>query len=172
MVNAPQNRRRTSVVRAAAVIALITAFAPGADVVRAQGPHKPSLAGAWLETVVFPPEFGRPPLRSLSTYHENGTMNCSDQGAATLDPPAIYTGCHGVWAQLGKRQFAYTAYELISDLSGNLTGFLKFRGTYTLSDSGNQYTGTTHAEILDVDGNLEAEVDVANSGQRIQLELP
>ena len=62
--------------------------------------------------------------------------------------------------------------ELISDLSGNLVGYLKFRGVYTLSPSGNEYTGTTLADILDTDGNILASVEVANTGERIQVELP
>ena len=76
--------------------------------------------------------------------------------------------CHGAWKQLDKRTFAYTAFELMSDLSGNLVGYLKFRGTYTLSPSGNEYTGTTFADILDTDGNILSSVDVMNSGERIE----
>jgi hypothetical protein len=135
-------------------------------------PNKKSLVGSWVETVTFPPESGRPPLKSLVSFHDDGTMVCSDQGAVTLDPPSLFTSCHGVWTRLEQRTFAYTSIELISDLSGNLLGSLKVRGTYTISQSGNKYSGISFAEVLDTDGNVLFSVDVVNAGQRIQIDLP
>ena len=135
-------------------------------------PKQKALVGSWLETVTFPPETGRPPLKSLGSFHDDGTMVCSDQGAVTTDPPSVFTSCHGVWTHLKHRTFAYTSVELISDLSGNLVGYLKVRGTYTVSPSGNEYKGSSFAEILDTDGNVLFSVNVTNTGQRIQVELP
>ena len=100
-------------------------------------------------------------------------MVCSDQGAvSTAEPAGVFTSCHGVWAHLEKRKFGYTTFELISDFSGNLVGYLKVRGVYTVSESGNQYTGVTLAQILDTGGNVIFSVEVTNAGQRIILELP
>ena len=90
-----------------------------------------------METVTFPPESGRPPLKSLGSFHDDGTMVCSDQGNVTTEPPTVFSSGHGVWTHLEKRTFAYTALGLISDLSGNLRGYLKARGIYTVSQSGN-----------------------------------
>jgi hypothetical protein len=84
----------------------------------------------------------------------------------------VFTSCHGAWAHLGKRDFAYTQLELISDLSGNLAGYLKVRGIYTVSGSGHEYTGTSVAQIFDTAGNLLFEVQVDNTGTRIVVELP
>jgi hypothetical protein len=134
--------------------------------------NEKALIGSWVETVTFPAESGRPPLKSLSSFHADHTMVCSDQGAVTTDPPSVFTSCHGVWAHLEKRTFAYTAVELISDLAGNLVGYLKVRGTYTVSPSGNEYTGTSFAQIIDIDGNVLFSVDVTNTGQRVVVELP
>jgi hypothetical protein len=135
-------------------------------------PKQKALVGSWLETVTFPPETGRPPLKSLVSFHDDGTMVCSDQGAVTTtEPPSVFTSCHGVWTHLQNRTFAYTSFELISDLSGNLVGYLKVRGTYTVSQSGNEYNGTSFAEILDTDGNVLFSVNVTNAGLRIQIEL-
>ena len=69
-------------------------------------------------------------------------------------------------------RFAYSQIELISDLSGNLVGYLKVRGIYTVSQSGDEYAGNSFAEIFDTAGNVLFSVDVTNAGQRIQLELP
>ena len=134
-------------------------------------PNKKALVGSWVETVTFP-ENERPPLKSLTTYHDDGTMGCSDQGAVTTDPPTIYSACHGAWVHLAKRTFAYTQRELISDLSGNLVGYLKVRGVYNVSESGNEYSGTSFAEIVDLDGVVLFSISVTNAGTRIQVELP
>ena len=140
---------------------------PAAD----PAPNKKALVGSWLETVTFPPEAGRPPLKSLGTFHDDGTMVCSDQGAVTSEPPTVFTSCHGAWTHVEQRKFAYTALELISDSSGNLVGYLKVRGSYTVSQSGNDYTGTSFAEVLDPDGVVLFSVSVTNAGKRIQVEL-
>jgi hypothetical protein len=174
MVHATHINRRAVTARAVAAMAMIAVLASaGAGVASAQ-PSKAALVGSWLETVSFPPEAGRPPLKSLSSFHLDGTMTCSDQGAVTTEGPfpVAFTSCHGVWTHLEQRKFAYTAFELISDLSGNLVGYLKVRGIYTLSHSGNEYSGSSHAEVLDTDGNVLQAIDVTNTGQRIQLELP
>jgi hypothetical protein len=137
-------------------------------------PNKKALVGSWVETVTFPPESGRPQLKSLASFHDDGTMVCSDQGAVTTEPPAaaVFTSCHGVWTHLEQRTFAYTVLELISDLTGNLVGYLKVRGSYTVSQSGNEYTGISFAQVLDADGSVLYAVEVINAGQRIHVELP
>jgi hypothetical protein len=135
-------------------------------------PNKEALVGSWLETVTFPPETGRPPLKSLVTFHGDGTMVASDQGGVTIDPPFAATSGHGGWRHLRNRRFAYTQLTLFSDLSGNLTGYLKVRGIYTVSNSGNEYTGTSFAEVFDTNDVLLFSVWVTNAAQRIQVELP
>lgn len=136
------------------------------------GPAKRALVGSWIETVTFPPETGRPPLQSLGTFNADGTMVCSDQGAVTLVPAGVFTSCHGAWEYLGDSRFAYSSLELISDLSGNLFGYLRVRGTYTVSSSGNTYTGSSFAEIVDTNGTVYFSSAVTNSGQRIAVQLP
>jgi hypothetical protein len=150
------------------------AFAQTDPVVTApkNGGKAQTLVGSWLETVTFPPETGRPPLKSLVTFHGDGTMTCSDQGSVTLIEPSVFTACHGAWTHLEKRDFAYTQLELVSDLSGNLIGYLKVRGIYTVSGSGHQYTGTSVAQIFDTAGTVLFEVQVDNIGNRIVVELP
>jgi hypothetical protein len=176
--SAHANSRSSSAIRIATTaltIALVvaTTTAAGAQGENAGATNKKALVGSWLETVTFPPESGRPPLKSLGSFHADHTMVCSDQGAVTTtEPPSVFTSCHGVWTHLEKRKFAYTSLELISDLSGNLVGYLKVRGIYTVSQSGNEYTGTSFAQILDTDGNVLFVVEVTNTGQRIMVELP
>jgi hypothetical protein len=151
---------------------LTTLFIVVGSNVGAAAPPRNAVVGSWVETVTFPPEFGRPPLKSLVTFHEDGTFLNSDQGGVVLDPPNVSSSGQGVWKHLGNRDFAYTQIELLSDLSGNLVGYLKVRGIYTISNSGNEYAGTSFAEVLDTNGNVQFSVTVTNVGKRIQLELP
>jgi hypothetical protein len=154
------------------VLLVATTTMASAQGANAGATNKKALVGSWLETVTFPPETGRPPLKSLGTYHADGTMTCSDQGGVTTDPASVVTSCHGVWTHLEERTFAYTSLALISDLNGNLAAYLKVRGIYTVSASGNEYQGTSFAQVLDPNGNVLFSVDVTNAGQRIQIELP
>jgi len=156
----------------AAVLVIATASGVNAQASNSGKPKKTALVGSWLETVTFAPEAGRPPLKSLTTHHGDGTLVCSDQGAVTLEPPTIFTACHGAWAHLEQRTFAYASRELISDLSGNLFGYLKVRGVYAVSASGDEYTGTSFAEVVDVDGHVLFSGSVTNTGERIKVELP
>lgn len=172
MSHAHRSQTRTSVTAVMALVALTAAFAGIGTMTTtaATAPRNTALVGSWIETVTFPPEAGRPPLKSLMTAHADGTMVCSDQGAVTAE--GVFTSCHGVWTHLSDRTFAYTAVELISDASGNLVGYLKARGQYTLSASGDEYTGATLAQILDPAGNVLLAVDVTNAGERIRVEQP
>jgi hypothetical protein len=134
-----------------------------------------SLVGSWLETVIFLDGFmkGRV-LKSLVIFHDDGTVMSSDQGSVQTDPPPATVTSDGIgaWTQLDWHRFAYTELSLFSDLSGNLTNFLKVSGTYTLV-SENEYIGTSFFEVLDTEQKpLVPPVtgSVSNSGKRIRVE--
>ena len=176
MLHAHMHRRASAAttIAIAVFVSFLTAGTSRADAEAGQdrSPNPKALVGSWMETVTFPPETGRPPLKSLGSFHDDGTMECSDQGAVTTEPASVFSSCHGVWAHLTQRTFGYTSRELISDLSGNLVGYLKVRGVYTVSDSGDEYSGTSFAEIVDTGGNVLFSVSVTNTGERIKLDLP
>jgi len=176
MLNSAHTSRRSPATTIVATMVLaISVVIAGASTATAQSggtPNKKALTGSWVETVTFPPESGRPPLKSLVSFHGDGIMTYSDQGTVTMEPPTVFSSGRGVWRHLERRTFGYTALGLISDLSGNLVGYLKTRGIYTMSQSGNDYSGTTFAEVLDADRNVLFSVEVTNVGRRIQLERP
>jgi hypothetical protein len=139
---------------------------------------KNSIVGSWIETATFVDD-GRV-LTALTTFHDDGTIAVYDQGnvmVAISDAPSGVTGTvfsagNGVWKQEGPpREFVYTQRELISDLSGNLIGFLHVRGAYTLSAAGDKYEGKSSFEVFDnTDENLLFQGRVTNAGTRIFLE--
>jgi hypothetical protein len=137
-----------------------------------------SLAGIWEEIVTFPNDPTRvpPTVRALIVYHQDGTLVATEGGSVVLDPPAknphtpqtgmVTSNDMGLWKQTGPRTFEYTSYVLFSDLNGNPTAKLMVTGRYTLSPDGLKYSGTSHFEVRDNDGNLLAADDVENEGTR------
>lgn len=129
---------------------------------------KKAIIGAWIETVTFAGPGAPPPLKSLVTFSSDGTMTVADQGNVNSAAGTVFSAGHGSWVAQGERTFSWTVVELISDLSGNLMGTLKVRGTYTVDEVGNAYEGTFKAEV-----NIFGDVfsfEGTNAGTRIQVE--
>src|ERR1700730_709226 len=137
--------------------------------------RKKSIVGSWVETVTF--YNGRPNLESLVSFHADGTLMASDQGSVVL-PPDQHEGVSssgvGAWTQLDWHTYAYTNKELFSDFKGNLTGFLKVSGIYTLDHSGDTYAGYSFFQVYDASNppGLQDSGFVTNKGERISVELP
>jgi hypothetical protein len=138
-------------------------------------PDKEALVGSWEETFVT----SFVPSKSLVTFHGDGTMTNSDQGGILANPfpfyaaqTLVFSDGHGAWIHLDKRSFAYKQVELLSDESGNLLGYLRVRGIYTVTDDGDKYNGSSTFVFTDVDNNALLTGDASNAGVRIQVELP
>jgi len=58
----------------------------------------------------------RPLLKSLVSFHADGTSMASDQGGVVL--PGVSSSGVGAWTQLDWHTFVYTNKKLISDLNG------------------------------------------------------
>src|SRR5262245_18415710 len=116
----PMTAKRTTPL--SLIVGLLTALSiVVGSTLGAADPPKRALIGSWLETATFPPEI-RPPLKALSTFHEDGTIMISDKDSVTTSGPMprVFTVGHGVWKHLEGRTLAYTQLGLIADLSGNL----------------------------------------------------
>jgi hypothetical protein len=149
------------------------------------GTTKNSLVGAWTETATFSPTDPIRPnakLKSLVTFHGDGTMSANDEGSVSIDPnppksPSdvieglVFNSGVGVWAQTRRpHTFVYTQHELITDLNGNSVGDLIVRGIYRLLPSGDQYTGNSVYKLSLGDATISG--SVTNSGSRIPLGFP
>ena len=130
---------------------------------------KKVIVGSWVETVTFSGGF-LPPLKSLVTFSVDGTVAVADQGNVNLAAGQLFSAGHGAWVAQGERTFAWTTIELISDLNGNLIGTLKVRGTYTVDETGNGYSGVFLAEVKDTSDNVLFSIDGTNAGVRIQVD--
>ena len=133
-----------------------------------QASPKKVIVGSWIETVTFSGPGAPPPLKSLVTFAADGTTTVADQGNVNLLAGTVFSAGHGSWVALGERTFSWTIVELISDLNGNLMGTLKVKGTYTVDEAGNAYSGFFHAEAT-IFGSVFS-FEGTNEGTRIQVE--
>ena len=151
MFHSVQTHNRRSMATLVATLALTASFLvvgpSGADA-QSSSPAKKLLVGSWLETVTFPPEFGRPPLKSLeqlsrrwnhvlygSRQRHHGSSNGIQRMPRRLDASGQpHFRLHRLRAHLGPQRKPRGE----SSSSG---------GTYTVSTSGAGYEGTTFAEI-------------------------
>ena len=130
---------------------------------------KKVIVGSWIETVTFSGPDAPPPLKSLVTFSADGTTTVADQGNVSLAAGTVFSAGHGSWIAQGDRTFSWTVIELVSDLNGNLIGTLKVRGTYTVDETGNAYSGFFKADLTI--GGDTLSIEGTNQGTRIQVEL-
>jgi hypothetical protein len=138
---------------------------------------KKSIVGSWQELVRFPSDVPLSQQRSVTTFHDDGTIIASGQGFVIyntdLTKAMVESDGIGAWVQIDWRTFGYTVFAVLSDLNGNLTGFFKVRGVYQLNSSGDNYSGHSYYEFLGPDyKNNGPQGWVCNDGLRITFEAP
>jgi hypothetical protein len=128
-----------------------------------------AIVGSWLDTVTVA---GGQTFKSLSTYAEDGGVVFNDQGTVITEPPFphVFSAGHGVWVHLGGRTFSQTAFQLISDLKGDLLFVNRLRQTLTLNESGDGYRVVWKAAFTDPSGNLITSFQGTTEGLRIKAE--
>jgi hypothetical protein len=146
-----------------------------------------SLAGIWEETATFL-DISRPDVRALIVYNKDGTLVATEGGSVVFDPPAknphtpqtgsVTSNDIGVWVDVttpgGTPTFEYTSYVLFSDFSGKPAGQLIVSGRYILNENGNHYSGESHFQVLDDNGQPVPGQSgtVHNEGKRLPFVAP
>ena len=114
-----------------------------------------SIVGSWEELVRFPSGIPLSQQRSVTTFHDDGTIIASGQGFVIyntdLTKAMVESDGIGAWVQTDWRTFGYTNVAVLSDLNGDLVGFFKVRGVYQLDNSGDSYKGHSYYEFLGPD---------------------
>lgn len=103
------------------------------------------IRGVWLTVITPGPACGCPPETFLTVFNPDGTVD-----GITVDPTS--GGGKGVWARVGNREFSQTSITLFKDAKGNLSGYAKVTGKFTLSPTLDQATGTGTSEVFDPSG--------------------
>ncbi len=112
-----------------------------------------SLIGSWDVLVTArdcqsgTPFFSFP---AMITYNQGGTMQESDLGG----PGIVRLNGHGVWERQTGRQYSAAFRFLNFNPNRTFAGTNVVRSSISLSQSGNEYTSTDTAELIDANGNV------------------
>jgi len=119
----------------------------------ANGGNEQGLVGSWnLEVSLRDCETGTVfvSFPGMSTYNKGGTM----QQTAVPEPGFTALPGHGVWKRQNGRQYSAVFQFFNFNLDGTFAGRVIVRSAISLEQSGNRYTSTDTAEVLDANGNL------------------
>jgi hypothetical protein len=77
---------------------------------------------------------------------------------------------HGSWTHQGGRRFGLTFVALLYQPNGTLVGICKLRGTATLDESGDKFSGPSKGEVTDLSGRVLFQSESTAQGTRIKVE--
>jgi hypothetical protein len=130
--------------------------------------QKKALAGSYLVDVKItaPPEFAAD-LKALTAFTEDGLFIGTLQGDTI---PPINSPAIGSWAHLGGRSFAVTFRVVVYDPENTLIGVAKIRGTCTLDETGNGWSGRFKYEVIAPNGSVLIGTEGPWQATRIKVE--
>jgi hypothetical protein len=130
------------------VFTTATCAAQAADQ-REVGQDQKSIVGSWIGIN----ETGE---RWLTSFTSDGiVLNSVQSEVSSTRPVGVLTPGHGVWMDLGHRQFAITEMAVFYDIqTGEFQAAGKLRGVLTLDKTGDSLSGSVTADLLGPDGNL------------------
>lgn len=129
------------------IIAVFATATQASQAAEQEGLHQEetSIVGSWIGTF----DNGE---RILMSFTSDGIVLSSVQTEVTLTNPVLTPG-HGAWAQVGRREFAFTDVVVLYDIEGGeYRGAGKLRGLLTLDKAGN-LSSDAKVEIFDPNGN-------------------
>ena len=143
------SNKMVKVLLMSSVIAVFTPAPPSKAAEQAGALHsnqEQSIVGSWMGTF----ENGE---RILMSFTSDGIVLSSVQTEVSATNPVLTPG-HGMWARVGRRQFAFTDIVILYDIqTGEYRGSGKLRGKLTLDKVGN-LSGDNRVEIFDPNGVL------------------
>jgi len=116
---------------------------------REVGQDQKSIVGSWIGIN----ETGE---RWLTSFTSDGmVLNSVQSEVSSTRPVGVLTPGHGVWMDVGPRQFAITEMAIFYDIqTGEYRSTGKLRGVLTLDKRGDALSGTLTVEAIGPDGNL------------------
>jgi hypothetical protein len=131
--------------------------------VRAQDSARkaPALVGTWRVIFERPPG---PPGAALVTFTSDGTS------VRTTDRHPVMSASHGVWNQLGEREFEATWYAFQFDDKGTYIGNQKASFRVRFGADLNQFAGDAKGINLAFDGSVTATIVGPFRGTRMVVE--
>lgn len=105
------------------------------------------IVGTWLGTTGTG-------AKLLTTFHADGTVINSVQGAVSTNPARPpHTSHHGLWRYLGEGRFGVTMWDIFYDIgTGQLIQYTKIRLEVTLGADRDEASARSMVEFLDPQG--------------------
>ncbi len=108
---------------------------------------EPSISGYWYSQIIIDDQFAGD---GFEVWHADGTQVLNDTSA-----PSSGNVCFGVWTKTGPYTYTLKHPSWIFDDAGvNAIGIVLIYETVTLSEDGENYSGTTSFDAFDLSGNL------------------
>jgi hypothetical protein len=133
---------------------VVGVFTPATQVMHAaerggDGQDELSIVGSWMGVN----ETGE---RWLASFTSDGiALNSVQSEVSVTRPVGVLTPAHGVWAHLGRRQFAITEVAIFYDIqTGEYKSTGKLRGVLTLDKAGDTLSGSVTVDAIGPDGNV------------------
>ena len=105
------------------------------------------IVGSWVGT-------GVTGIRSLFTFHADGTVLRSVPGEASIDPARPpHTAGHGVWHSFGQGRYGATTWDIFYDINtGQLLHYMRIRFEVTMGDDRDHASARSILEVIDPSG--------------------
>ena len=105
-----------------------------------------------------------PPFKALIVFRRGGTfdVDVGEGGGPSVD---IY----GLWRRGGGKAYSANAVHHRLNPDGSFVGMNKIQRSLTLADGAGSFTSALKVQILDLDGNVLAEVCPTEAAVRIDL---
>ena len=149
---------------------LIVVFATATQATQAAeqggvGQEHRSIVGSWMGVN----ETGE---RWLTSFTYDGiVLNSVQSEVSSTRSIGVLTAGHGVWANLGHKQFAITEVAIFYDIkTGEFQAAGKLRGVLTLNEAGDALSGTLTADAFGPDGSLAFTLTHTLRFTRIEVE--
>lgn len=101
-------------------------------------------------------------FKGLSTFNVGGTASYGSNS-----PPALTSASMGTWKRESPRTYTITLVFYRFNPDGSLLGLQKSKGTRTLSEDENSFTGAVNGQITDAAGNILAHTCLTDTGSRV-----
>jgi hypothetical protein len=102
-------------------------------------------------------------FKGLSMFNIGGTASYGSNS-----PPASTSASMGTWQRESGQTYTITLVFYRFNPDGALVGMQKSRGTRTLSEDGNSFTGEVNGQIIDSAGNILAHTCLTDAGSRVR----
>jgi hypothetical protein len=152
-------------------LAAICLLMPG--ILLAQPAEKKTIVGVW-EVKTVPAGHSQPPLLSLAMYNSDGSFTTSGGYKALPAIPVVQEVANELgpgyrrWAATGNREFRLTFYSIMWK-EGLANAHQRVQETLVLSESGDEYTGHTQLDFLDLNWNVVFSTTSDVEGTRLEI---